>query len=115
MDGVVVALERSIASEIPARFGIMLDDWTHASEHYTTVLAWYQVNGSPNTHLLSMAPLHDAHDDDLLAQDHLEFLVTMLPRDFGLQVELIVADNLAVNHRLATLQTTTYKDATSTY
>jgi hypothetical protein len=30
MDGVVLAIERSIAAELPARFCIMLDGWTHA-------------------------------------------------------------------------------------
>ena len=83
MDGVVVAVERSIASELPARFGIMLDGWTHASEHYIAVFACYEVNGCPKTTLLSMAPLLDALDDDLSAQGHLEFLATMLPRDYG--------------------------------
>ncbi|EGZ10370.1 hypothetical protein PHYSODRAFT_287026 [Phytophthora sojae] len=106
MDGVVVAVERSIASELPARFGIMLDGWTHASEHYIAVFACYEVNGCPKTTLLSMAPLLDALDDDLSAQGHLEFLATMLPRDYGVQLvqcRFLVADNCAVNRRLATL------------
>ncbi|KAG4222541.1 hypothetical protein PC116_g28983 [Phytophthora cactorum] len=46
MDGVVVAVERSIASELPSRFGIMLDGWTNAFEHYIAVFACYEVNGS---------------------------------------------------------------------
>ncbi|EGZ18221.1 hypothetical protein PHYSODRAFT_286047 [Phytophthora sojae] len=106
MDGVVVAVERSIASELPARFGIMLDGWTHASEHYIAVFACYEVNGCPKTTLLSMASLLDALDDDLSAQGHLEFLATMLPRDYGVQLaqcRFLVADNCAVNRRLATL------------
>ncbi|EGZ09881.1 hypothetical protein PHYSODRAFT_288514 [Phytophthora sojae] len=106
MDGVVVAVERSIASELPARFGIMLDGWTHASEHYIAVFVCYEVNGCPKTTLLSMAPLLDALDDDLSAQGHLEFLATMLPRDSGVQLaqcRFLVADNCAVNRRLATL------------
>ncbi|EGZ08877.1 hypothetical protein PHYSODRAFT_288643, partial [Phytophthora sojae] len=106
MDGVVVAVERSIPSELPARFGIMLDGWTHASEHYIAVFACYEVNGCPKTTLLSMAPLLDALDDDLSAQGHLEFLATMLPRDYGVQLaqcRFLVADNCAVNRRLATL------------
>ncbi|EGZ22580.1 hypothetical protein PHYSODRAFT_285754 [Phytophthora sojae] len=106
MDGVVVAVERSIASKLPARFGIMLDGWTHASEHYIAVFACYEVNGCPKTTLLSMAPLLDALDDDLSAQGHLEFLATMLQRDYGVQLaqcRFLVADNCAVNRRLATL------------
>ncbi|EGZ26480.1 hypothetical protein PHYSODRAFT_258511 [Phytophthora sojae] len=106
MDGVVVSVERSIASELPARFGIMLDGWTHASKHYVAVFACYEVNGCPKTTLLSIAPLLDALDDDLSAQGHLEFLATMLPRDYGVQLaqcRFLVADNCAVNRRLATL------------
>ncbi|EGZ29832.1 hypothetical protein PHYSODRAFT_284516 [Phytophthora sojae] len=106
MDGVVVAVERSIASELPARFGIMLDGWTHASEHYIAVFACYEVTGCPKTTLLSMAPLLDALDDDLSAQGHLEFLATTLPRDYGVQLaqcRFLVADNCALNRRLATL------------
>ncbi|EGZ04635.1 hypothetical protein PHYSODRAFT_292782 [Phytophthora sojae] len=106
MDGVVVAVERSIASELPARFGIMLDGWTHASEHYIAVFACNEVNGCPKTTLLSMAPLLDALDDDLSAQGHLQFLATKLPHDYGVQLaqcRFLVADNCTVNRRLATL------------
>ncbi|KAG6622933.1 uncharacterized protein IUM83_09193 [Phytophthora cinnamomi] len=78
LDGVVVAVERSIASEIPARFGIMLDSWTHASEHYLVAFACYEVNGCPKTPLLSISPLLDALDEDLSAHGHLEFLASML-------------------------------------
>ncbi|EGZ29073.1 hypothetical protein PHYSODRAFT_284383 [Phytophthora sojae] len=99
MDGVVVAVERSIASELPARFGIMLDGWTHASEHYIAVFACYKVNGCPKTTLLSMAPLLDAQDDDLSAQGHLEFLATTLPRDYGVQLAHVPLVGCA-SHRL---------------
>ncbi|KAG6574283.1 uncharacterized protein IUM83_07275 [Phytophthora cinnamomi] len=78
MDGVVVAVERSIAPELPSRFGIMLDGWTHASEHYIAVFACYEVNGSAKTTPLSMAPLLDALDEDLSAQGHLEFVATVV-------------------------------------
>ncbi|KAG6969241.1 hypothetical protein JG687_00003349 [Phytophthora cactorum] len=83
MDGVVMAVERSIASELPASFGIMLDGWTYASDHYLAVFACYEVNGSLKTPLLSMAPVFNEANDDLSAESHLNFLATMLPRDFG--------------------------------
>ncbi|KAG6615000.1 GTP-dependent nucleic acid-binding protein engD [Phytophthora cinnamomi] len=106
LDGVVVAVERSIVSEIPARFGIMLHSWTHASEHYLVVFACYEVNGCLKTPLLSMAPLLDALDEPLSAHGHLEFLATMLLRDYGVQLEqcrFLVADNCSVNRRRATI------------
>ncbi|KAG6955873.1 hypothetical protein JG688_00011706 [Phytophthora aleatoria] len=87
MDGVVMAVERSIASELPASFGIMLDGWTHASDHYLAVFACYEVNGSLKTPLLSMAPVFNEANDDLSAESHLDFLATMLPRDFGVQLQ----------------------------
>ncbi|KAG4233775.1 hypothetical protein PC116_g18043 [Phytophthora cactorum] len=83
----------------------MLDGWTHASEYYVAVFACYEVNGSLNTPLLSMAPLLNEANDDLSAESHLDFLATMLPRDFGVQLvqcRFIVGDNCSVNRRLAT-------------
>ncbi|KAE9063807.1 hypothetical protein PF006_g30855 [Phytophthora fragariae] len=106
MDGVMVAIERKIAAELPARFGIMLDGWTHASEHYLAVFACYEVNTRQKTTLLCMAPLLEAEDDDLIARGHRAFLATMLPRDYGVQLEqcrFVVGDNCSVNRRLATL------------
>ncbi|KAE8899187.1 hypothetical protein PF003_g16798 [Phytophthora fragariae] len=106
MDGVMVAIERKIAAELPARFGIMLDGWTHASEHYLAVFVCYEVNTRQKTTLLCMAPLLEAEDDDLTARGHREFLATMLPRDYGVQLEqcrFVVGDNCSVNRRLATL------------
>jgi len=106
MDGVMVAIERSIADELPAHFGLMFDGWTHASEHYTAVFACYEVGGCPKTTLLSMAPLLNGVDEDLTAHGHREFLATMLPRDYGVQLEqcrFVVGDNCSVNRRLATL------------
>ncbi|KAG6586654.1 uncharacterized protein IUM83_18126 [Phytophthora cinnamomi] len=71
-DGVILAVERSIAAEIPARFSIMLNGWTHASERCIAVFACYEVNGCLKTPQLTMAPLFDAQDDVLSEQGHLE-------------------------------------------
>ncbi|KAF1786300.1 hypothetical protein GQ600_367 [Phytophthora cactorum] len=66
---------------------IMLDGWTHASEHYVAVFASYEVNGSLKIPLLSVAPLLSEVDDDLSAESHHDFLAAMLPRDHGVQLE----------------------------
>ncbi|KAE8915422.1 hypothetical protein PF003_g526 [Phytophthora fragariae] len=63
MDGVMLTIERAIAAELLARFGITLGGWTHASEHYLDVFACYEVDTRPKTALLSMAPLLNAEDD----------------------------------------------------
>ncbi|KAF1792863.1 Ribonuclease H-like domain [Phytophthora cactorum] len=87
MEGVVLAVERSIASEMPDIFGLILDEWTHLFEHYLAVFACYEVNGKVKTPLLCMAPLLNEPDDDLSVVTHMEFLANMLPRDFGKQLQ----------------------------
>ncbi|ETN04902.1 hypothetical protein, variant [Phytophthora nicotianae INRA-310] len=106
LEGVSVAVERSIASEMPDQFGLILDGWTHMSEHYLGVFACYEVGGKVKTPLICMAPLMNEADDDLSALAHREFLADMLPRDFGKQIDqclFVVGDNCSVNQRLASL------------
>uniref|UniRef100_H3GY50 Uncharacterized protein n=1 Tax=Phytophthora ramorum TaxID=164328 RepID=H3GY50_PHYRM len=95
MEGVTRVVERLIAAEMPASFGLIFDGWSHASEHFIAVFACYEVDGVMKTPLLCMAPLLDTLDEDLSARGHYEFLADMLPRDF-------VGDNCAVNRLLAT-------------
>ncbi|KAG6951963.1 hypothetical protein JG688_00013496, partial [Phytophthora aleatoria] len=33
------------AAEMPERFGLVFDGWSHAAEHYVAVFAWYEVAG----------------------------------------------------------------------
>ncbi|ETP26378.1 hypothetical protein F441_00909 [Phytophthora nicotianae CJ01A1] len=106
MEGVTREVERKIAAELPARFGVMFDGWTHDSEHYVAWFACYEVNGVLVTPLLAMAPLINEPDDNLSARSHYEFLATMLPRDYGVQIDqcrFVVGDNCSVNRSLATL------------
>ncbi|KAE9255609.1 hypothetical protein PF002_g2247 [Phytophthora fragariae] len=96
----------SIAAEIPAQFGLILDGWTYLGEHNLAVFALYEVNGQVITPLLCMAPLLQEEDDDLSAVAHNAFLANMLPRDFGKQLDqcvYIVDDNCRANRRFATL------------
>ncbi|KAG6963735.1 hypothetical protein JG688_00008029, partial [Phytophthora aleatoria] len=39
MDAVTRAVERSIAAELPERFGLVFDGWSHDSEHFIAVFA----------------------------------------------------------------------------
>ncbi|KAG6950664.1 hypothetical protein JG687_00014106 [Phytophthora cactorum] len=85
---------------------IMLDGWTHASEHYVAVFASYEVNGSLKIPLLSVAPMLSEVDDDLSAESRHDFLAAMLTRDHGVQLEqyrFVLSDNCSVNRRLTTL------------
>ncbi|ETP17863.1 hypothetical protein F441_07822, partial [Phytophthora nicotianae CJ01A1] len=106
MESLTRIVERCIAAELPERFGLILDGWSHASEHFLAVFACYKVRGVTKTPLLSMAPLLNEPDEDLSARGHMEFLAEMLPRDFGKQLSdclFVVGDNCSVNRLLATL------------
>ncbi|KAG3233520.1 hypothetical protein PI124_g21406 [Phytophthora idaei] len=106
MSGVTQAVERTIAEDLPSHYGVMFDGVTHASEHYVAWFACFERNGELVTVLLGMAPLLNEPNDDLSARTHLEFLATMLPRDYRVQIEqcrFLVGDNCAVNRLLATL------------
>lgn len=106
MSSVTRAVERGIAEEIPDLFGLIFDGWSHASDHYIAVYARYEVDGVVKTPLLCMAPLLNEEEEDLSARGHMEFLATMLPRDYGKQLGqccFLVGDNCSVNRRLATL------------
>ncbi|KAG6612840.1 GTP-dependent nucleic acid-binding protein engD [Phytophthora cinnamomi] len=83
MNSLTRVVERSIAAEVPDRFGLIFDGWTHASEHFIAVFACYEVKGARKTPLLCMAPLLNALEEDLSARGHMEFLANMLPRDFA--------------------------------
>ncbi|OWZ13494.1 hypothetical protein PHMEG_00013171 [Phytophthora megakarya] len=106
MGGVMQAVERKIAAELPSRFSIMFDGWTHASEHYVAWFACYKNNGVFVTPLPSMTPLMNEEDDDMSARTHLQSLATMLLRDFGVQAgpcRFLVGDNCSVNRLFATV------------
>ncbi|ETP20713.1 hypothetical protein F441_05619 [Phytophthora nicotianae CJ01A1] len=106
MEGVTLAVEAKIKEEMPDQFGIIIDGWSHASEHFLAVFACYECAGTSHFPLLAMAPLINESDDDHGARTHLAFLSTMLERDYGKSLRnclFVVADNCAVNRLLATL------------
>ncbi|KAF1781354.1 hypothetical protein GQ600_26284 [Phytophthora cactorum] len=86
MDGVVVAVERSIASELPLVSGLCSTAGRTPSST-TSPCSPATRSRQPETPLLSMAPLLNEINDNLPAESHLDFLATMLPRDFGVQLE----------------------------
>ncbi|KAG3191495.1 hypothetical protein PC128_g10914 [Phytophthora cactorum] len=74
LEAVTRAVERSIVAEMPERFGLVFDGWSHASEHYVAVFAWYEVAGEVRCPLLCMASLVNEESDDLSAATHRAFL-----------------------------------------
>ncbi|POM63183.1 hypothetical protein PHPALM_27548, partial [Phytophthora palmivora] len=106
MEAVTRAVERAIAVEMPEKFGIIFDGWSHDSEHYIAVFACYEIDGGMRCPLLCTAPFVNEETDDLSAASHQAFLATMLARDYQKrpeQVLFLVGDNCSVNRRLATL------------
>ncbi|ETI31630.1 hypothetical protein F443_21419 [Phytophthora nicotianae P1569] len=57
-------------TEIPGKFGLMLDGWSHETEHFLALFACYDITGGPRYPLLSMAPVIDELDDQLNAEGH---------------------------------------------
>ncbi|EGZ10799.1 hypothetical protein PHYSODRAFT_337571 [Phytophthora sojae] len=106
LDGMVRLVQHVKASmrrELPGHFGMKLDDWSHNSEHYLAVFVCYELGGQPRCQLIAMAPLVQEPGQNLSAEGHVEFLRTMLARDYGKTLEnclYLVGDT---NRRLATL------------
>ncbi|KAE8900009.1 hypothetical protein PF003_g16018 [Phytophthora fragariae] len=105
MEGVTKAVEKSIGEEMPEDFGIMLDGWSHGTEHYLAVYGCYNTPSGPRYPLLSMAPVMQEPDDIMNADGHMRAIMRFLPF-FGKtidQCKFLVGDNCAVNKRLANL------------
>ncbi|KAE8952353.1 hypothetical protein PR001_g33327, partial [Phytophthora rubi] len=101
MESVAQLVGLDIAGELPDRFGLMLDGWSHASVHYVAVFVCYAVNGVAKYALLSMAPIIQEPNDDLSARTHREYLAGVL-ETFGKALSdcvYLVGDNCSVNKR----------------
>lgn len=57
MEAVAQLVGLEIAAELPDRFGLMLDGWSHASVHYVAVFICYEIDVVVKYALLSMAPI----------------------------------------------------------
>ncbi|POM57552.1 Hypothetical protein PHPALM_37916, partial [Phytophthora palmivora] len=105
MENVTKAVEKNIGAVLPDKFGAILDDWTHGTEHYMAVYACFELNGVRHCPLLSLAPIINGPDDSLNAESHVAALAAFLPF-FGKglsNVNFLVGDNCAMNKRLARL------------
>lgn len=72
LEGVTRSVKAAIAAELSDAFGLMFDGWTHSSEHFAAVCAYYKNGGAAKTALLSMAPVMNEPDEDLSARTHHE-------------------------------------------
>ncbi|ETN06716.1 hypothetical protein PPTG_12757 [Phytophthora nicotianae INRA-310] len=48
MESLTKAVEVHVGNEMPDKFGLMLDGWTHGSEHYLAVFGCYETRAGPS-------------------------------------------------------------------
>ncbi|ETP12765.1 hypothetical protein F441_11904, partial [Phytophthora nicotianae CJ01A1] len=105
MESLTKAVEVHVGNEMPDKFGLMLDGWTHGSEHYLAVFGCYETRAGPRYLLLSLAPIVIDATGRFDAESHMAALSAFLPF-FGKELSnciVLVGDNCAVNMRLARL------------
>ncbi|ETV86037.1 hypothetical protein H257_02526 [Aphanomyces astaci] len=98
-------VEKEISKEIPDRFGIIFDGWTHNSEHYLAVFGSYEKDGVFEQPLLSLAPIIHEPDDYHSAKTHytaIKSVLAMFKKTIK-QCVFLVGDNCSVNKKLAKL------------
>ncbi|ETV68813.1 hypothetical protein H257_15374 [Aphanomyces astaci] len=94
-------VEKKISKEIPDRFGIIFDGWTHNSEHYLVVFT----KRMESLCSLSLAPIIHEPDDDHSAKTHYTAIKSVLAmfKETIMQCVFLVGDNCSVNKKLAKL------------
>ncbi|RAW31403.1 hypothetical protein PC110_g12236 [Phytophthora cactorum] len=105
MEAVTNAVENAIGYEMPESFGLIIDGWTHGTEHYRAIYGCYETKTGLQYPLLSLASVVEEPDDHLNAESHLKAIKRFLPF-FGKSISgclFLVGDNCAVNKRLADL------------
>ncbi|RLN93915.1 hypothetical protein BBJ28_00019766 [Nothophytophthora sp. Chile5] len=75
---VVTAVEATIGEELPPKFGVVFDGWTHGSEQFLAIFVAYDEDGAIKTPLLSLSPIVKEPDDSHDADSHLTTLTTVL-------------------------------------
>ncbi|ETV74871.1 hypothetical protein H257_10910 [Aphanomyces astaci] len=95
-----------IMKELPDKFGVVLDGWTHMSEHFIALFAVYVNAGDRKKVLLSMTPL--IKDTSLANVQGVDELQPSPETDEVVQVQALyllhhfyVADNCSVNKKMA--------------
>ncbi|RHY18350.1 hypothetical protein DYB32_010395 [Aphanomyces invadans] len=112
-----------IKKELPDKFGVVLDGWTHMSEHFIALFAVYVKNDERKEVLLAMTPLikdtslADAQGVDELqegpetdevvshtAKKHVQWIGKQLSKFKRMSscISFVVADNCSVNKKMAT-------------
>ena len=96
---VTEAVEKDVASQLPSKFGIIIDGWKEGTTHYIALFASYDGKFP----LLAIAP--PSNEQDYTAQSHKRFVYDVLEL-YGKgpsNLLYLVADNASVNTCLANL------------
>lgn len=98
MERLTKAFEAKIAAEMPSKFGLIFDGWSHASDHFLALFGCYEVDGVMQSPLLSLAPVISDPDTNHNAETHKAAIATVLGF-FGKtidQVAFLVSDNYSL-------------------
>ncbi|KAG6944893.1 hypothetical protein JG687_00017586 [Phytophthora cactorum] len=79
MEAVTNAVENAIGYEMPESFGLIIDGWTHGTEHYRAIYGCYETKTGLQYPLLSLASVVEEPDDHLNAESHLKAIKRFLP------------------------------------
>ncbi|ETI49231.1 hypothetical protein F443_06831 [Phytophthora nicotianae P1569] len=79
MENVAKAVEKKIGDKMPDKFGLLLDWWSHGTEHYLGVFACYETPSGPQYPLLSLAPIVVDSAGRFDAETHMAALTAFLP------------------------------------
>jgi hypothetical protein len=95
-------VEKSIAEQLPGKFGLLFDGWTAGTVHYVALFASYVNNaGIQKEHLLALAPL--ITEEELGAQQHIEFIeatLALYSKTLS-NVVVLIADNCNTNRKIS--------------
>ncbi|KAG6959478.1 hypothetical protein JG688_00010056 [Phytophthora aleatoria] len=106
MESLTEAVEGRVSKEMLDNFELMLDGWTHGSEHYLAVFGCYETSAGPRYPLLSLAPIVVDASGRFDAENPYGCFGGIPAVCFGKDLSnclFLVGDNCAVNMRLARL------------
>lgn len=94
-------IKEGIATELPDKFGIIMDGWSNSQQHYVAIFANYMLNGETRIVLLGMQKLPDETNQN--AANHALFIEELL-REYSKDAQnlsFMVSDNTNTNPRIA--------------
>jgi hypothetical protein len=95
-------VEKSIAEQLPGKFGLLFDGWTAKTVHYVALKKYVNNAGIQKEHLLALAPL--ITEEELGAQQHVEFIeatLALYSKTLS-NVVVLIADNCNTNRKIST-------------